>query len=383
MPIYKMPGKKDGKQKYKVRVNYIDSYGKYKQMDRIAYGAEEAKELECQLIADSKEKPTSCKLTLNELYDEFIRAKTYELRESTVKKLADRLKRHVLSYLGDTRVDKLTIPQLQQWKISIEEYKSEKTGEKLSLTYKQSLYANFREFLNYAVQMKYIPKNLLLNLGNFKDPYNQKRKCDYYTAEEYRTFSEEIYKCASESEAVGNIYEWHFFVFFSIAFYTGLRKGEIHALRWSDIDSKNILHVTKSISQKLKGDDRETPPKNNTSIRDLQLPLPLIKILSKHKERCSKLDGFSQDSFICGFDKPLRDTTVDKKNKKYAEEAGLKKIRIHDFRHSHASLLANEGINIQEIARRLGHSNIEITWNTYSHLYPREEERAIQILNKI
>ncbi len=58
-------------------------------------------------------------------------------------------------------------------------------------------------------------------------------------------------------------------------------------------------------------------------------------------------------------------------------------IRFHDLRHSHASLLANEGINIQEIARRLGHSKIEITWNTYSHLYPREEERAIKILDKI
>ena len=66
-----------------------------------------------------------------------------------------------------------------------------------------------------------------------------------------------------------------------------------------------------------------------------------------------------------------------------AAAAGLKAIRIHDFRHTHASLLVNEGINIQEIARRLGHSKIEITWNTYSHLYPREEDRAIAILNKI
>lgn len=73
----------------------------------------------------------------------------------------------------------------------------------------------------------------------------------------------------------------------------------------------------------------------------------------------------------------LRDSTLDKHNKKYAELAGIKKIRIHDFRHSHASLLANEGINIQEIARRLGHSKIEITWNTYSHLYPREENEQL------
>lgn len=50
---------------------------------------------------------------------------------------------------------------------------------------------------------------------------------------------------------------------------------------------------------------------------------------------------------------------------------------------AHAPLLANEGINIQEITRRLGHSKVEITWNTYSHLYPQEEERAVSILNKI
>ncbi|MGI5899954.1 MAG: tyrosine-type recombinase/integrase [Christensenellales bacterium] len=57
-------------------------------------------------------------------------------------------------------------------------------------------------------------------------------------------------------------------------------------------------------------------------------------------------------------------------------------VVIIPYGHSHASLLANEGINIQEIARRLGHSNIEITWNTYSHLYPREEERAVKVLEK-
>jgi integrase len=79
----------------------------------------------------------------------------------------------------------------------------------------------------------------------------------------------------------------------------------------------------------------------------------------------------------------LRDTTISNRNKKYAEAAGLRSIRIHDFRHSHVSVLANEKINIQEIARRLGHSKIEMTWNTYSHMYPREEERAVEILNRV
>ncbi|MBS6838036.1 MAG: tyrosine-type recombinase/integrase [Clostridiales bacterium] len=60
-----------------------------------------------------------------------------------------------------------------------------------------------------------------------------------------------------------------------------------------------------------------------------------------------------------------------------------KNHKDHDFRHSHASLLENEGINIQEIARRLGHTDVNMTWYTYSHLYPKEEERAVDILNKI
>lgn len=88
-------------------------------------------------------------------------------------------------------------------------------------------------------------------------------------------------------------------------------------------------------------------------------------------------------NYICGTNKPLRDLRIQKRNVEFSQLAGVKIIRIHNLRHSHASLLANEGINIQEVVRRLGHSDIEMTWNTYSHLYPREEERAVAILDKI
>lgn len=179
------------------------------------------------------------------------------------------------------------------------------------------------------------------------------------------------------------MYEWNFYVFFSIAYYTGLRKGEIHALRWNDIDNE-YLSVKHSITQKLKGKtDVETPPKNKSSIRTLQMPLPLIVILKEHKKRQKKLQNFSEDSRILGDGKCLRDTTIQQRNLLYSSMAGVKTIRIHDFRHSHASLLANMGINIQEVARRLGHTKVEMTWNTYSHLYPKEEEKAVAVLNAV
>ncbi|MCI5892908.1 MAG: site-specific integrase [Clostridiales bacterium] len=382
MPVYKMKGSKDGKQKYRVRINYQDSMGVNRQIDRVAYGNAEAKELERQLMYEIKEEAPAKRMTLNDLFEEYINTKRHEVRESSLRKSITILKNHVLPELGTVQLPKLNKPVLTKWKNHMEE-KTIKSKDgvktKLSIVTKQNVFGEFRAMLNYAVKMDYIHKNLLCSIGNFKSTLTPKKEMDYYTPDEFKLYIKSAREYAEECPV---LIGWDYYVIFSIAFYTGLRKGEIHALKWSDIDGE-FLSVSRSITQKLKGEDRETAPKNQSSIRTLQIPKPLISILNEHKERCRQLQGFNDDFRICGGTKPLRDSTLSKMNMRFAEMAELKHIRIHDFRHSHASLLANEGINIQEIARRLGHSKIEITWNTYSHLYPREEERAIKILNKI
>lgn len=172
-------------------------------------------------------------------------------------------------------------------------------------------------------------------------------------------------------------------MFFNIAYYTGCRKGEIHGLCWNDI-SDNLLSIKRSVNQKLrKNEDVETAPKNRSLIRTIQIPVPLIQILNEHKERQKLLPDFNEERKILGNGRCLRDSSLHNKNTQYAKAAGVKRIRIHDFRHSHTSLLANMGINIQQIAKRLGHSDIQETLNTYSHLYPHEEEKAMQVLNAI
>lgn len=375
MPIYKMQGRKDGKQKYRVRLNYVDNLGKPKQIDRVAYGFDEAKQLERELNYQIKQETPTAKMTVQALYDEYIEAKKNEIRETTLDKIKKNLKNYVLEPLGNVRIDKLNAPILQKWKNNVEQ-------QDLSFRTRQNRYSEFRALLNYAVKMEYLTQNPLLKVGNFKAPLQPKKEMQYYTAEEFKKYIKEARDIATQSEKQGSMYKWHYYVFFNIAFYTGLRKGEINALQWTDIKD-GYLSVTKSLAQKLKGGDLITPPKNRSSIRTIQMPKPLIKILDEHYKRCQTMDGFNDNYFICGGTKCLRDTGIQNANKNYAGQAGLKVIRIHDFRHSHASLLANEGINIQEIARRLGHSEISMTWQTYSHLYPREEERAIAILNKI
>ena len=117
--------------------------------------------------------------------------------------------------------------------------------------------------------------------------------------------------------------------------------------------------------------------------RFLQIPAPLLAVLAEHKKRQQADKHFTDDYRVYGGIECLSDTSIENRNTQFAQAAGLPHIRIHDFRRSHVSLLVNEGINIQEIARQPGHSDIKMTWNTYSHLYPREEERAVAVLDKI
>lgn len=373
MPIYKMSDKdgklikKDGKQKYRIIVSYTDSYGKHRQMERKAFGSDEAKQVERELALKIKQKSiATTKFTLEELFDDYIKSKKNEVRETTLDKTKSTLKRHVITEdFCKTKIDKINIQWLKNWKQYIED-------KNLSIRMRKNIYSEFRTMLNYAVQMEYLPSNPILKIGNFKSPLELQEEMQYYTPEEFIKYI----TVARNSE------QWGYYVFFNIAFYMGMRKGEINALQWTDIKG-DYISITKSVVQKLKGDDRITPPKNQSSIREIEIPHPLKKVLDEHYKRCQSIEGFNDSFYICGGIKSLRDSSLQKMNEHFAKEAGVKYIRIHDFRHSHASLLANEGINIQEIARRLGHSNANITLKTYAHLYPRENERAISILNKI
>lgn len=380
MPIYKVDKIKnnEGLQKYRVRVNYNDELVHKKQLTRVAYGIDAAKDMERRLEFQIKTEHEMSvkKMTLQELFNDYIETKKFEVRETTLDKSKRIINYYILPILKDVYIDKLTVTVLKKWKLSMEK-------RKLSVITKNNVYTELRAMLNYAVRMEYIQKHQLNKVGNFKDVLSRKKEMNFYTPEEFKKFIKVAKNQAQFKEKNNNsLYEWNFYVFFNIAFYTGLIKGEIHALRWTDIE-ENYLKVTKSISQKLKKGDTEIPPKNKSSIRTNQIPLPLIDILQEHKKRQQNNPQYSEDSRILGDGRCIRDTTLEERNKYYAKLAGVKKIRIHDFRHSHASFLVNMGINIQQVAKRLGHTKVEITWNTYSHIYPREEERAIEILNAV
>ena len=246
---------------------------------------------------------------------------------------------------------------------------------------KQNIYKEFSALLNYAVRTDRLKTNPLSKVGNFKNAYTfdcPEEKIRYYSVEQFKKFI-----TIAESH-LSSLNEHGYYIFFMIAFYTGMRKGEINALRWCDIKD-NVIHITRSVNQKLKGKGYEfTPPKNVSSVRKLQIPENLLLALEEHKTiQQQNCEGWNEEFLVCGGITCLSDTAISNKNIQYAKEAGLEPIRIHDFRHTHATLLVNSGINIMEISRRLGHADVNITWRVYSHLYPCEEEKAIKVLDNI
>jgi integrase len=331
--------------------------------------------MEHDLIIEMQGAGSATRMTFSDLVDEYLQAKRNDLRETTLDKKRRIFASTITPLLGKIRVDKLSPLQIQKWKDSI--------PSRLNVSTKQNYFKELRAVLRFAVLRGYIDRSPIERVENFRDTEFQSKplsRVRYYTAEEFAAF---IDVARQEAETKNTAMAWGIYVFFNVAFWSGLRKGEIHALRWSDLDdSLKTIHVRRSLAQKLKGEDRETAPKTRSSVRDVGCPSCLVQILDEHQRRLKVFGLYRKNFRVCGVETDaLRDTTIEKANTRFAEAAGLKHITIHEFRHSHASILANAGINIQEVARRLGHADIKETWQTYSHLYPSEADRAIDALD--
>ena len=142
--------------------------------------------------------------------------------------------------------------------------------------------------------------------------------------------------------------------------------------------NNHYLSVTKSITRKTKeGSYLVKEPKTQSSVRKVYLNDSLYSLLLDFKSREMRDAQFKDSWFIFYREKPLSQTTIDRKKENAINKSGVKRIRIHDFRHSHASNLIADGIDIVAVSKRMGHSNINITLTTYAHLLDKSTEKLI------
>jgi len=174
-----------------------------------------------------------------------------------------------------------------------------------------------------------------------------------------------------------------YYALFYTALFTGMRRSELLALRWQDVDFiYSQIYVNRSMHQLKDRSIVFAEPKTVKSRRTIALPPSAFLVLEayrkareyQHKQLDEKLND--SDLIFSNLGKPLRPATVSRAWGILAAKAGVKVIRFHDARHTHASLLLKQGIHPKIVQERLGHSTISITLDTYSHVAPGLQEAA-------
>ena len=175
-----------------------------------------------------------------------------------------------------------------------------------------------------------------------------------------------------------------YYALFYLALFTGMRRSELLALRWCDVDLLLCqLSVTRTIHQLHNGDIIFQQTKTDKSRRMVSLSPSTTIVLREHRELHEKmrqslgLTLTNEDLVFCQIDgKPLLPDSITHAWMKLARRTGMKGIRLHDARHTHASLMLKQGIHPKIVQERLGHSSIQITLDTYSHVSPGLQQAA-------
>lgn len=166
-------------------------------------------------------------------------------------------------------------------------------------------------------------------------------------------------------------------VFFSVAFFSGARVGEVLALTSEDFVKVNgafVISISKSANAEREGFDIVSPTKNDSSVRRVSLPASLTGLLEEFL-------AVNVGPYVFGGSRPWGRSKVSEALKAGISKAGVPSIRVHDLRHSHASILIACGIPIPEVSRRLGHASVAVTMSTYAHCIKADEASIVGALD--
>ena len=263
----------------------------------------------------------------------------------------------ILPFFGAMRMSDITPADVMRWQANLLAWRDAR-GKGYSDTYLRTVSNELAGIFNHAVRYYGLPSNPVHKTGKIGAPNAPEML--FWTKEEYKRFSEEMMDKPLS------------FLIFEVLYWTGIREGEMLALTPSDFDlERRTLSVTRSY-QRLDGQDVITGPKTPKSVRTIAIPAFLAEEVADHLRL-----------FPCGADQRMFNVT---KSYLYHEmergcrASGVKRIRIHDLRHSHVSLLISLGFNALAIADRMGHESVDITYR-YAHLFPSAQATMASALD--
>lgn len=283
------------------------------------------------------------------------------LKPSTVANKRFLIDLRIIPYFGKFPLDAIKPTDIRKWQNELTSYRDE-NGKPYSQTYLKTINNQITAIFNYAVKYYGLKENPCHKAGSMGK--KNADEMEFWTKDEFAAFIEAM-KDRPASYAI-----------FMTMYYTGIREGELLALTPADIDfEKDTLTINKSY-QRLSGKDIITTPKTPKSNRVIMLPEVLKTVLRNYMEKCY---GLQPDDRLFPYNKSFlyREMQIG------IEASGVKRIRVHDIRHSHASLLVELGFSPLLIAERLGHERVQTTMDTYSHLYPNKQVEVAKQLDKL
>lgn len=288
------------------------------------------------------------------------------VKESTYNQTNRIIINHILPLFGNTYVDQLTVDKCEK---AVYQWQKE-----APVSFKRFIrYTN--NILEYAINLEIIDKNPMERVIRPKTKKKHKDFNDFYNRNELLTFLD----CCKKTESL------KVYLFFHLLAYTGMRKGEALALTWNDINFKNsTLTINKGLTLGIDFKRKIDTPKTVNSIRTIDLTPETISILKRWKsEQLKELFklGFnglndSQIIFQSLQNKHLSPSKPTQWNERICKNNNLRRIKIHGFRHTHASLLFEAGVPMQDVKERLGHSSITTTMDVYTHVTKNKKQEA-------
>ena len=288
----------------------------------------------------------------------YITDKKERIRENTWSSKEHIIRTKILPYFKDKKLSEIAPRDVIAWQNQLLNYRNGK-GKGYSQTYLKSLHNQLSCILNHAVRYYGLKNNAAALAGNMGK--EESKEMLFWTKEEYLRFADAMMDKPRSYYA------------FEVLYWTGIREGELLALTPADFDfEKGTLSISKSY-QRLNGKDLITAPKTPKSNRVIRMP----KFLAEEMQDYIKsLYGIEPDQRIFEMTKHFLHHEMDRG----AKEAGVKRIRIHDLRHSHISLLIDMGFSAVAIADRVGHESIDITYR-YAHLFPSKQSEMAEKLD--
>ena len=296
-------------------------------------------------------------MTLQNLYEIYMEDMAARLKQSTLLTKKTVLQTHILPFFGNKPINEIKASDVRRWQAKLMS-----SPNNYSQTYLKKINTELNSIINYAKRFYDLNTNPCGKAGTIGKA--KAEEMDYWTYDEYIAFREGV-KDKSLS-----------YICFEVLYWTGMREGELLALSPADIDLDNKTISINRTYQRIEGKDVFTSPKTRKSKRKIPIPDFLYQELSDYIQSRYMLDA---DERLF----PVTKSYLSHEMIRGCKNTGVKKIRIHDIRHSHASLLINQGCDALMLADRLGHEKVSTTLNTYSHLFPHKQQELVHSLESL